>query len=85
MTMTRDSRFCKWLRHLGAAFLGDAEDDVAEVIPEEEGENELLDEVHAEDVVDGDVADEFMHLNLTGGVDTIADNDIFGIADGTGE
>ena len=41
ITTTRDSRFCKCLRHLGAAFLGDAEDDVAEIIPEEGGENVL--------------------------------------------
>jgi hypothetical protein len=81
MTTTRDSRFCKWLRHLGAAFLGDAEDNVEENISEEEGENVLPDFVD-EDVVDGDVADEFMHLNLTGGVDTIADEDIFVLADG---
>ncbi len=40
---------------------------------EDGAENELMD---AEDevVVDGDVADEFMHLDLTGGVDTVYKN-----------
>ena len=52
MTKTRDTRFCKWLRHLGAAFLPPAEEadnDIAEDFIEDEINN-----------ADSDV-DEFNH------------------------
>jgi len=65
MTTTRGNRFCMWLRHLGAAFIAAAEDDNAGTV-----EDEI-------DGVDDSDVDEFNHLNLTGGVDTIADEDIF--------
>ena len=76
MTTTRDTRFCKWLRHLGAAFLaaaGEADDDI---IAEDSVEDEI-------DDADSDV-DEFNNLNLTGSVDAIADEDIF-VASAEGE
>ena len=88
MVTTRNTRFCKWLRHLGAAFLdagaGEHDNDLAENIHEEEGGDNELDVVD-NDVLDGDVVDEFIHLNLTGGIDTIADDDIFVLAEGEGQ
>jgi hypothetical protein len=54
-----------WLCHLGAAFIAAAEDDNAGTV-----EDEI-------DGTDDSVVDEFNHLNLTGGVDTIAEEDIF--------
>jgi hypothetical protein len=75
MTKTQDTRFCKWFQHLSAAFLfaaEEADDDIADDFIEDEINN-----------ADSDV-DEFNHLNLTGGVDTIADDDIF-VASAEGE
>jgi hypothetical protein len=65
MTTTRGNRFCMWLCHLGAAFIPAAEDNNAGTVE---------DEIDGAD--DSDV-DEFNHLNLTGGVDAFADEDIF--------
>jgi hypothetical protein len=70
MTKTQDTRFCKCAAFLSAA--EEADDDIADYFIEDEIND-----------ADSDV-DEFNHLNLTGGVDTIADEDIF-VASAEGE
>ena len=78
MATTRDTRFCKWLQHLGAAFLAAAEDVETGVADEEQqGEDE---EMEMEDSAGGnavDEVDEFSHVDLAKGVDAITDEDLF--------
>ena len=86
-TTTRSSRFCKWLQQNGSPFLAAAEDNLARqntMVEEENDDGDDDDDMDAvdDDVVENDILDEFNHLNLTGGrVDTIADEDIFALAD----
>jgi hypothetical protein len=57
---TRDTKFCKWLQHLGAESGDDAEE-------------EPLDE--KEDAAGGST-EEFDRLEISGGIDSIVDEDI---------
>ena len=74
MQTTRDTGICKWLQQLGATtpFLAVAEDaDLAlnVRIDDDDDDNGM------------DIDDEFNHLNLTGGPDTITDEDLFVLAE----
>ena len=84
MDTTRSSWFCKWLQHLGESpFLAAAEDSLARqilIIEEENHDDDMGGGVDNDMVVMNNV-DEFNHLNLTRGVSTIADEDIFALAD----
>jgi hypothetical protein len=73
MTTTRDTRFCKWLRHLGAAFLAAAEDVDTDV----DAEEQQVEEDEMEHGTESNDVDEFNQLDLTGGVDAITDEDLF--------
>jgi hypothetical protein len=77
MHKTRSTGFCKWLQQLGAPFVAAAEDaDLAQnMMIDEENQEFDMDDVD-DDVVRNDI-DEFNHLNLTGGVKTIANEDLF--------
>ena len=74
MQTTRDTWIYKWLQQLGATtpFLAVAED--ADLAP-----NVRIDDDDDDDGMDID--DEFNHLILTGGPDTIADEDLFVLAE----
>ena len=76
ITTTRDTKFCKWLRHLGAAFLAAAAaDDVNNGVDAEEQQGEEDEMEHGTGSND---VDEFNQLDLTaGGVDAITDEDLF--------
>jgi len=74
MTTTRDTRFCKWLRHLGAAFLAAAAEDVDTGVDAEERQGE---EDEMEHGTESNYVDEFNQLDLTRGVNAITDEDLF--------
>jgi hypothetical protein len=71
-----------WLQRLGSPFLAAAKDNLAHqnnmTIDEDIDDNDS--DAVDNDTVENDI-DEFNHLNLTGGVDTIADEDIFALTD----
>ena len=82
MDTTRSTRFFMWLQRLGSPFLAAAKDHLAHqnnmTIDEDIDDNDS--DAVDNDTVENDI-DEFNHLNLTGGVDTIADEDIFALTD----
>ena len=70
--VTRDSNFCKWLKNLGSNILVDALAPAPDVV-----DDPILDGGGDEAEVLAADEDEFNRIDFSGGIDTIADNELF--------